>query len=308
MKTVGWVILVIVIGIIAYLGINWAIRTKKDPEATFIKPRLEMGAMQITNMDKQKTQGTMSVLVDNPTPIGFKADSLAYQFFIAGEKVMESTYAKPIELEANDSSMITLPVTIRNQDMVRTLKSLENKGVDSTDYTMKTQMFTSLPFLKDRPLDFEITKKLPLYRIPEVKLLDADLDKLGLNQTKFTVKMEITNDNVFAYRFRDMYYKMTLNGEEFTEGSVPQVINIPAQGKATVDVPVEIKPGEAIQTGVRLLDKSKENTYTFEFQAKIVDQDNDKTFKDSKIRLQSSGDLRQLLREAKEMAKEEKKK
>lgn len=303
---VGWIALIVVIGIAGYYLFRWQQRKARDPNETFIKPRLELSAMQITDMSKEKTMGNCILLIDNPAPVGFEADSLSYELYIAGEKVMESTYPKAIDLDANDSSVITLPVTIRNETLVQTLRKLEEQGADSTDYTMKTLVYTHLPFLKDKPLKLEISKELPVYRIPEVKLLDTDLDKLGLNQTKMTLKVEITNPNVFPYVFRDTYYQMTLNGDKFTEGSLPQVINIPAQGKATLDIPVEVKPKEAIQTGLRLLNKSKENTYSFVFQAKVVDRKGNKTFQDSKMKLQSEGDLRELLQEARKMAKEAK--
>ncbi|MCU0353677.1 MAG: LEA type 2 family protein [Cytophagales bacterium] len=303
MKTVVWVLLVVAVAVVGYLGVSWALRSEEDPQATFVKPRLEIGNFQITSLEKEQTKGNLIVLVDNPAPVGFRADSLAYTVYIAGEEVMRSLYPKPVELEATDSSTVRLPVTVQNEKLIRTLKLLEKKGVDSADYTIKTQVYANLPLLEGKPLDFEITKKLPVFRLPEVKIVSADLDKLGLNQTKFTVKAEITNENNFPYVFRDTHYRMTLNGEEFTEGSLPETVNIPAMGKATVELPVEVKAKEAFKTGFRLLDKDKKNTYEFVFQAKIVDREGDKSFQDSQIKLQSQGDLRELLKEAKEVVK-----
>ncbi len=307
MKKLAWIALVAsVLAAIGFFAYRWFNRMQQDPNATFIKPRLVMGGIQIKNMDKERIEADVSVLIDNPAPIGLKADSLSYRLFIGGTEVMRSTYAKSIKLAANDSSQITLPVTIANERLVKTLKSLEQRGVDSTDYTVKARLYADVPLLRNQPLDIEISRKLPLFRLPEAKIIDTDLDKLGLNQTKMTVKAEITNRNVFAFVLRDTRFRLTLNGEEFTEGAVPGVINIPARGKAVVELPVELQLRKAVAAGFRLLSKNKPNPYSFVLQTRLVDSGGGKTFQNSRIRLQNSGDLREIMREVKEARQEQK--
>ncbi|MDJ1493516.1 LEA type 2 family protein [Cytophagaceae bacterium DM2B3-1] len=309
MKRTGWIVLVLILVLAGgYLVFRWQQRSQKDPEATFIKPRIEMVGMQILHIDKDYTKGNMKILIDNPAPVGFEADSLAYQLYIAGVKVVQSSYPKHVDINSNDSSLIILPVTIKNEELIQTLKQLEQKGLDSTEYTAKANIYTDLPFLKKKPVELEVSKKLPLLRLPELKLVDADLDKLGFKQTKYSVRTEITNKNVFSFVLHNARFQVNLNGEKFTEGTMPEVVNIPAKGKATIEVPMSIKPNQLMETGIDLLKKDKKNTYLFVFEANLVDKEDNKMFDNSKLKMESSGDLRELIKNTREVIKENKKK
>jgi LEA14-like dessication related protein len=272
-----------------------------------------MSSFQITNLTKEETKGTMKVLIDNAAPVGFKADSLSYQIYMAGAEVMRSTYPKPIKLEANDSSLISLPVTIDNQKMLAKLKEFKNEGTDSVEYTMKAQVHTDLPFFKNKPLNLTFSKKMPAYIIPDVRLVDTDLDKLGLNQTKMTAKVEIKNPNAFAYRFKQTTYRINLEGKEFAEGRIDTMINIPANGKTVLELPMEVTLKEGLKAGVKMLTKPEEVDYSFSFRTKLVDQKGNKTFQDSRMVMTGQGKMNELLDAAKAAAqgnkaeKEEKK-
>jgi LEA14-like dessication related protein len=313
MKKIGLLVLVLAVvgaGVFAY---RWYDRSKNDPYKTFIKPRVEMSSFQITNLTKEETKGTMKVLIDNAAPVGFKADSLSYQIYMAGAEVMRSTYPKPIKLEANDSSLISLPVTIDNQKMLAKLKEFKNEGTDSVEYTMKAQVHTDLPFFKNKPLNLTFSKKMPAYIIPDVRLVDTDLDKLGLNQTKMTAKVEIKNPNAFAYRFKQTTYRINLEGKAFAEGRIDTMINIPANGKTVLELPMEVTLKEGLKAGVKMLTKPEEVDYSFSFRTKLVDQKGNKTFQDSRMVMTGQGKMNELLDAAKAAAqgnkaeKEEKK-
>ncbi len=301
MKKLGWLVLVLVLVGAGYFVFKWYSRSKDDPYATFIKPRIEMGAFQIKNISEEKTTADMTVLIDNAAPVGFKADSLSYQILIAGTEVMKSTYPKPVSLGANDSSTITLPVTIRNQQLMSKLKELDNSGRDSVEYTMKAQVYTQLPFLKDKPLNLEFSKELPLYRIPKVKLLDTDLNKLGLKETRILCTVEVTNPNVFAYRFRETTYRVTLDGKEFAEGSIDSTVNIPANGKSVLKLPMEVTLKEGLKAGFNMVTKPDEVDYGFTFRTKLVDKNKNNTLHNSRMVMTSKGKLQDIIEAGKAM-------
>ena len=313
MKKIGLLVLVLLVvgaGVFVY---RWYDRSKNDPYKTFIKPRVEMSSFQITNLTKEETQATLKVLIDNAAPVGFKADSLSYQIYMAGVEVMRSTYPKPVQLEANDTSLISLPVTIDNQKMLAKLKEFKRQGTDSVEYTMKAQVHTDLPFLKDKPLNLTFSKKMPAYIIPDVKLVDTDLNKLGLNQTKMTAKVEINNPNAMPFRIKQTTYRINLEGKEFAEGRIDTLINIPANGKTVLELPMEVTLKEGLKAGVKMLTKPEEVDYSFSFRTKLVDQKGNNTFENSRMVMTGQGKMNELLDVAKAAAqgnkaeKEEKK-
>lgn len=301
MKKIGWLVLAVVLLGAGIFVFRWYNRAKDDPYATFIKPRLEMSAFRIKDISKEKVKADMMVLIDNAAPVGFKADSLSYQILIAGTEVMKSTYPKPVHLKANDSSTITLPITIDNQKLTSRLKELENQGLDKVEYTLKAQVYTDLPFLNDKPLDLEFSKVMPLYQIPKVKLLDTDLSKLGLNETRIRLTTEITNPNVFAYRFRETSFRVTLDGKEFAEGKIDSTVTIPANGKAVLELPMEVTLKEGLKAGFNMVTKPDEVDYGFTFRTKLVDKNKDNSLHNSRMVMTSQGKLSDIIEAGKAM-------
>ncbi len=313
MKKIGLLVLVLLVAGAGVFAYRWYNRSKDDPYKTFIKPRVEMSSFQITNLTKEQTTATMKVLIDNAAPVGFKADSLTYQIYMAGAEVMRSTYPKPVQLKANDSSVISLPVTIDNEKMLAKLKEFKNEGTDSVEYTMKAQVYTDLPFLKDKPLNLTFSKKMPAYIIPDVKLVDTDLNKLGLNETKMTAKVEIKNHNAMPFRIKQTTYRINLEGKEFAEGRIDTMINIPANGKTVLELPMQVTLKEGIKAGVKMLTKPEEVDYSFSFRTRLVDAKGNNTFENSRMVMTGQGKMSELVDAAKAVAqgnkaeKEEKK-
>ena len=176
------VLLVILLGggIFAY---RWYKATDGNPLAAFKEPKVELYGFFIKSVNFQRTVADVQILVENNSPVGLDADSLQYEVYIEGTEVTRGSYNRPIHLKASDTTLLTLPITLDNQRLVRTLRGLEGQR-DSADYTFKAKVFTDLPLLKDKPLQFQFTRKLPVYVIPEIKMLEEQLRKFGARAEK----------------------------------------------------------------------------------------------------------------------------
>lgn len=293
-RTVILLIFLLGIGILGYLGYKWYNKRKQDPYSTFIKPRLELANFQIKTFTRQKTEMDMNMLIDNPAPLGFKINNLNYKIYIAGTEVMKSTYPKTVELEGNDSALVSMPVTVYNEKLINRLKELEGKNIDSVIYTIKGKFNIDLPFLKE-PIDFNVEKRLPLYRIPKTKFEKAKVEKLGLNETKVNIEAQIENPNVFPFKFKNTFFKVMIDKDKLMEGEIDSTVNIPAHGKVDLNLPVELNLKETGETVFEMLTKPKEVDYSFYFETKIASDEN--TLKNSQVIMEGQGKLRDLLKE-----------
>ena len=171
------VLLVVLLGggILAY---RWYKATEGKPLSAFREPKVDLYGFFIKSVNFQRTVADVQILVENTSPIGLDADSLQYEVYIEGTEVTRGSYNQPIRLKASDTTLITLPVTIDNQRLLRILRDLEGER-DSADYTLKAKVFTDLPLLKDKPLQIKFTRKMPVYIIPELKMLEEQLRKFS---------------------------------------------------------------------------------------------------------------------------------
>lgn len=182
------IVALLVGGVVAY---RWYKLTDGNPLTAFREPKVELYGFFIKSISFDRTVADVQLIVENTSPLNLDADSVQYQVYIEGTEVTRGSYNQRIRLKASDTTMITLPVTLDNQRLLRTLRNLEGQR-DSADYTLKAKVFTDLPLLKGKPVRLQFSRRLPIYVIPEMKFLEQQLRKLGYRPEKTGVPAPAT--------------------------------------------------------------------------------------------------------------------
>lgn len=293
----GWIIalaLLLIGGVGAYI---WYQRVENratatgDPHDNTLKPRLEMSNVSITNITKEAINLNLHLLIDNPLPVGFTAHQLDYSLSIAGQEVMHDAYKKPISIKSGNSTVVTLPVKLLGEKLVKTLKRLEDKGVDSTDYTVRSSFALDVPLLGEKTFTVTTVKKLPLLYIPKVSVDDIDLGHVGLGHTDLAAKVSIENKNSFSINMTDVHYTVKIDGKLISEGSPDGPVLIRKQATTPVVFPVTMKPGKALGLLPKALFDKKDTPYEVYFTAKIKDDGDNPMIDGSKIASTITGTL-----------------
>lgn len=293
----GWIIALtlLVVGLAgAYI---WYSRLKSNASAengahnNTLKPRLEMSTLEVTDMNDDRIKMNVKMLIDNPLPVGFKANSLKYTILMANTPVVEDTYAKPIEIKSGDSTFVTLPMEVLNKKLMTVLKTLDKKDIDSTTYTVRSQFELDVPILGERTFKTTITRRLPTFYLPKIKVEDLDFGKLGLKRTDVAAKVAITNQNKFPFTFTDMHYTVSIDGKEIAEGAQPEPIIVKKQATTPVVFPVTVKPGQSLGLLPKMLFDKKDTPVLITMRCKLIDKDSSSMFNKSKMNMVIRGTL-----------------
>lgn len=284
----GWTIalLLLLVGCIgAYV---WYSRLRNEANAEggaydgTLKPRVELSRFDFTDISDDNISMNMYLLIDNPLPIEFKARKVNYSFYINGQELVNDSYEKVVSLQSKDSTTIALPAKLKAKKMTQVLKDLEQRGVDSTNYRLRTTFDLDVPILGERTFTIDETRRLPTYYIPQVKVDDIDLGKLSLKSMDVAAKVNIINKNKFPYNITDTHYTITINGKQIAEGDQPEPILIKEQSTTPVVFPVTVKPGQALGLLPKALFDKKDTPYEVVFRCKILDKNNNPMFQESK--------------------------
>ncbi|WP_128545322.1 LEA type 2 family protein [Larkinella soli] len=293
----GWIIALALL-LIGFVGAwIWYSRLKNNAEAEggafndTLKPRLEMSTMNITSIDDDRTHLTVEMLIDNPLPVGFKANRLNYTVLIANTPVIEDTYAKPIEIESRDSTLVKLPMVIDNKKLLAVLKTLDQKDIDSTTYTVRSSFDLDVPILGDRTFRQTITRRMPTFYLPEIKVEDINFGKVGLKETDVATKVSVVNKNRFPFNFTDTHYTVSINGKEIADGSQPEPVLIRKQATTPVVFPVTLKPGQTLALLPKMLFDKKDTPFLVTFTSKLVTEGDNPMFKNSVMKTRITGTL-----------------
>ena len=294
------IILLAILGAIVYGVVKFKQSDKKV--ADYVVPELKLAQMQVTNLTAEKVDMKMNMLIDNPGPIGFSLDSLFYTVSIEGNEVARTTYPDSLRLEARDSTTVELPLTLYHDKLADVLKSLEQQGRDSATYTINATIFTDMALIPKDKLNMKIEKRLPVIRIPEIKVTDIKMKDVGLRGATMVVETSVRNKNVYPIRFTDMNYRVQVDNNGWMEGSKPGTVNIPAKGTATLTIPLEIKLKEMGKNALDLIRKGTDVHYDLRMNTKLASDA--QVFKESKISLNSSGQLKTVVDAVKENARD----
>lgn len=255
------------------------------------KPRLEMSTLEITNIDDDKIDMNIKMLIDNPLPVGFKANKLRYTVYIAKTPVVEELYAKPIEVKSGDSTLLTLPAGLLIKKLAAVLKTLDKKDIDSTTYGVRAAFDLDVPILGQRTFTQTFEKRLPTYYVPEIKIDGIELGKVGLKRADVAAKVSVTNKNKFPYNITDTHYTVSIDGKMISEGDQPEPILIKAQATTPVVFPATSNPGKTLSVLPKMLFDKKDTPFLVTFRCKILDKENNSAFSKSKLNMSVKGTL-----------------
>jgi LEA14-like dessication related protein len=286
--------------VIAILGVFFVWRYVKyvrdpDPNKTFLLPRLKLSQVEITSFTAEKTEVTAKILITNELPVSFTADSVQFLIFIENTQVMKSRYKKAFSLKGADSSLISLPITVINHDLIAVLKSNERKNVDSVEYRVQASFYTHMPLVKKFHIDIKTLQ--PLYHVFEVKAKHINIDSLNFSRVALRLIVTVKNRNGYSLRAKNIAYEFSIDKLEKMQGVIPGAKEIGANRVTELQIPLRLPVKNVVKTLLRLLKDGKSADYKLHLNA-IVDSDNGMV-KDCKVTLESSGSVGSLREVAK---------
>lgn len=264
----------------------------KNPNKTFLAPRLELAVVNVKEMTDEKTVMTVDMLIKNQLPFGFKIDSLQYEIFIKDTAVVKSTHSEPVQIKGADSSVVTLPITIYNNTLVSVLKNSENEGLDSVEYKISATFYTDIIFKKE--FNINIKRYYPLVFIPKVKIGKIEVDSLSFKRAKLAVYATVDNKNIFDIKVKDVDYEFGIENNEPVKGTLAGLTNIARQSTTDIEIPVEVNFKESSRSLWDLLKQGRDVNYTLTLIFKIDSEKN--VMQNSKVVFVNKGTVKTLMK------------
>lgn len=286
-------IIIILLLVAVAFGV-WYFFKKSNPDAvTGLKPHVEMSIARISDVTDSTIKMDLKLLVNNPLPVGMHLKNINYVVKMNGTTIVEDHYDKPLEVNAADSSLLTLPAKVKIKKLRIEGDDLAAKGQDSAEYHFTTILHFEKSYLGKDSLVLEMDKRLPLYRLPMIKMAGYDFKKLGLKESDIVVKVEVTNLNPFSLEFQNPRYAMDLGKQKrFAEGAVTGITKVKSKSKDIYEIPLSVSLGKVIKAGAQMIGKGKELPFTFYFKGKIKSES--EVLNNSDINLVMDGELKDV--------------
>ena len=287
-------LIVIILLLVGAAFAVWYFFKKSEPNpVSGLKPRVEMSVARISDITDSTIKMELKTLVHNPLPVGMHLKKINYVVKMNGKTIVEDHYGKPLTIHAADSSLLTLPAKVKIRNLSMEGDEEAAKGQDSADYQFKTILYFEKSFLGKDSLVLDVDKRLPLYRLPMIKMAGYDFKKLGLKESDIVVKVEVTNRNTFSLEFQNPVYAMDLGKQKrFAEGAVTGITKLKSKSKDVYEIPLSVSLGKVIKAGAQMIGKGKELPFTFYFKSKIKSES--EVLNNSNINLVMDGELKDI--------------
>ncbi len=290
-------ILITVVILAVLAGLGWFLfkryERKNANPVSGLKPRVEMSLAEISSITDSTMDMSMKVLIDNPLPLSMDIKSFAYEVKVDGVQIIDSDYAKPLQIEPRDSVTLDIPTELNIDTFSKVAKKGEAAGQDSALYQFEVFLKLAKPVLGYDTLRIEMEKRLPLYHLPEIEVVGIDLEKFRLRKSEMVIDLRFVNKNDFAIQFKNMKYSIDLGKEKTTiNGQYPGVTRVPARSDKVYQIPVQIELGKMINAGTQMLFQGKKFPYTVHLRSQIV-TDNE-ILKNSKLAMRIQGNMEDM--------------
>lgn len=293
-KKIILTLLFLFIAIIAsfFIWRYWNYVRDKDPNKTFLLPRLELSELDITSLTSKKTEMTLMLDIKNQLPLSFTVDSLQYRILINATEILKDHYKKSISLKRNASSQISFPITFFNDSLSSVMKANERNNVDSVEFHFQGSFFTRIFFKKQFNVD--IKKLIPRIYIPEVNAEHFKIDSLNFSRAVVLLLVSINNQNVYLFKAKNIAYEISIEDNQWIKGTIPGNIDVKAKSITDLTIPITISFKEVSKTLFGLLTKGTNVRYKLHLTFRIESDNN--MIRNSKVILESEGSVKSLMK------------
>ncbi|KQS33486.1 LEA type 2 family protein [Dyadobacter sp. Leaf189] len=290
-------ILVYILVFALLIAAGWAgwhfYKKENENPVSGLKPRVEMGIGHISNITDSTIDLSLQLLVHNPLPV--ELDMKGFEYFVEmnGVKIIENEYSKPLLIKSRDSTMVMLPSQLKIKALKQEGNSEAKRGEDSADYHFEGTFALNKPFLGKDSVTLSKDKRLPLYRLPKVEIVDFDITKFRLGNSDVTLQLKFSNQNPFPVQFEDPSYVVSLGSQErLAEGSVKGATKIKGKSSEIYQIPLSVDMGKFLKAVGQVITKGKSIPFTLYFKSKLV-SDNE-IFKKSDVNVVVDGTLKDI--------------
>ncbi|RMH60314.1 MAG: hypothetical protein D6677_13945 [Calditrichaeota bacterium] len=214
----------------------------QKPVAKVLDARLE--GLSFTRADM-----TFDIRIVNPNPVSLKLAGLDYALEIAGDSLFNGVQNKQLTLSANDSSVLSIPVSITYADMFRAVKTLLKN--ETTAYTFKAGLLFDVPVLGNVRVPVQYSGTLPVLSLPKVSLKALQLNRLSWSGADLAATVSLQSTGGYPVQVGQMGYTLEIAGKALASGRVERPQQLAGDADRKVVIPLKL---DFLQMGRALYD------------------------------------------------------
>lgn len=231
------------------------------------QPAVSISSARLTGLSFDKADLQVDIDINNPNSLAIDLSAFDYEVLINGKSFLSGTENQGLNIAANKSSTIQLPVSLRFNDILSTFREL--KSSDSIRYQIKSGLSFDLPMSGSIRVPVSKNGTFPNLKMPSVQLASVRLNDLSFSAASVDVQIKVDNPNSWSLDLLKMDYRLTVNDMDWIEGASSAGQAIAGKKSGYVRIPVKLNFLQMGQSVYNLLTGNGDLSYTLEGQADL---------------------------------------
>jgi len=202
------------------------------------KPQLSVANVRLTGISFEDIQLAFDVDIDNPNALSASLAGFDYDFFLGGASFVKGQQDKQLTIESMGKSTVEIPVKLNFKEVYNMFNSLKNQ--DSTQYKINTGFTFNLPILGDTRIPLSHEGKLPLLKLPNIKVDGLKLKNINFTGANLELKLNVANPNTFNLILNKLNYDFQVNQQSWISGLKEQPISINEKNENEISIPITL--------------------------------------------------------------------
>lgn len=203
----------------------------------FQQPTVKLNKFSISDFSFNDITLNFDLAITNPNPIGVGLAGYDFDFSIEGQNFLSGDQKKDMQVLANQTSIVGIPLTVKFNQLYEMFKALKDK--DEANYGLKGHMHVNGP-LGLLQIPFSTSGKMPAVKLPKISLAGVKVNTLSLSGVKLNLDVEVDNPNIFGFNLNNFNYNIALAGKNVLSGTKTDATVVNKKGKSTLSFPVDL--------------------------------------------------------------------
>lgn len=213
---------------------------KIEEAVGFGKPTADVSGIHIPQINLEKAEIVVDVLVTNPNPIPIPLIDINYLIESDGRKLVSGLIPDAGTIHAHGSETVKIPVCLVYDDIKSTYADIQPGSI--IPYKVKVDLIVDVPVFGRLTLPLEKTGEIPIPYKPDVDIEKIRFDKFSFEETVATLQLKLENKNDFDLCLKNLDCEVWLCDVSIGGAELTKSTKIDKNGFSYMDIPITFRP------------------------------------------------------------------
>lgn len=202
------------------------------------KPTAQIVDTKITSLSFTQADLEFNVKINNPNTVDINLAGLDYQFKLDDNQFLAGNKNDALKIAANGSNNITIPLSLKYEDIYKIVTALSGKGVSK--YSFEGGVSFNLPVLGNVRLPLSKSGDVPLVKIPKISLKNLKIKSLSWDSADMQLEMAVKSGGGMDLLLNNLNYNLKVSGSDWISGQVKQPIALSGAAEKVITIPFKL--------------------------------------------------------------------